>query len=650
MYPVASNRFHTLAIQDAPKTRVRIYFIDDTVDCTDDYDVRAHGTMLVGTAGDTDSNGRISENGITFDEFFNPEKNIMVGDCVSSQISMTLLNYDGALNGFTFGRCKVYLDVYDPEYTVLYGHEAWWPCPMGVYVIEQPIKTKQNLVSVHGFDQMQKLDTIADSWWNSIDWSSGVSFIQMVNGIASEVGVSVSANSASSMQNSAASFRFAVTECENVTFRQVLSLIGEATSTNARFDRNGALEMKKFSNVYLDGDVVEIDTDVVGNQCLSIDVAEYSVAKYGKIKYRIGLSSGRTAGSGVGENTYYIIDNPFLNPAIEEPGGTVPGDVLDVLVPIRAIGEYNPICGRFIMDWSIESGDMIKIKRSGTTYIMPIFQQKMTWRGGYVVSELMSDGDRIRPEWSTRSNEEFVPFSSRSIRAEKVINETGWYRILRMNYGRQDHTNPSGASYAVIDINLIMQKHESHTIQFRANYENSKFCNETSSCWQPSWPIIDKIRYTYDSGGGYDAAAYIDIHLDGPIKAVVTAFCDVYVRTDLQAATIPGGLDPVADAPAGETVLATYEFESNLFLAGLIRKVQSYDVTVSANSYLKIDSFSGLGVSTSNYLISMTIRGFGGFQSYAVQLMKGTNGTDIYFGVATAGRYQFAVEYWFMKA
>ena len=58
MYNVAAN-FHTLAIQDAPHTRVRIYFIDSTVDCTDDNDVQTNGTLLVGAVGDTDSNARI---------------------------------------------------------------------------------------------------------------------------------------------------------------------------------------------------------------------------------------------------------------------------------------------------------------------------------------------------------------------------------------------------------------------------------------------------------------------------------------------------------------------------------------------------------------------------------------------------------------
>ena len=88
-----SDRFHEIAIQKSPKTLLRVYFIDDTVDCTDDNDVRTNGTLLIGAAGSTDSNGRISmDSGVTFTEYFNPDKNVQMGTAVSSRVSRTLLN------------------------------------------------------------------------------------------------------------------------------------------------------------------------------------------------------------------------------------------------------------------------------------------------------------------------------------------------------------------------------------------------------------------------------------------------------------------------------------------------------------------------------------------------------------------------------
>ena len=170
--------FHTLVASSNPKTRIRIYFISDSVDCTDDNDVQTNGTLLKLNAGDTDSNGRIWQDGVRFNEYFNPESNIQIGRAVSSQVEMTLINKDGALDNFSFGRCKIYLDVYDSTNSV------WKACPMGVYIIDVPTKRKSQLITVSGFDQMQKLDGICDSWWNGLDFSGGLSLLQILSSMA----------------------------------------------------------------------------------------------------------------------------------------------------------------------------------------------------------------------------------------------------------------------------------------------------------------------------------------------------------------------------------------------------------------------------------------------------------------------------------
>ena len=385
MYPVSAN-FHTLAIQDAPKTRVRIYFIGDAIDCTDDNAVQTNGTLLVGKAGDTDSNGRIGQNGITFSEFFNPDKNIQVGAAVSSQIGMTLLNTDGALDNFQYGRCKVYLDVYDA------ANSSWLTCPMGVYIIDLPTRRKSQLIHAFGYDQMQKLDGICDSWWNSLNWTGGITLLQIVNSMASQIGVSVSTAAASAIVNSSVTYPTAPFDCVETTYREVLELIAEATGTVARFDRDGALDLKWFGAAQIGGNTVEIDTDAIGNQCLSIDLAEYQVAAIDLLKVKIAEDDvGVTVGSGT--NQYTILDNLFLDGSV----ATITTRATPIYTRLNALGAYKPIQSKLIWDWSIEAGDIIDITRDSTTYNTPIFQQTMTWRGGYVVSEVVNSGDAVRP-------------------------------------------------------------------------------------------------------------------------------------------------------------------------------------------------------------------------------------------------------------
>lgn len=386
MYPVSAN-FHTLAIQDAPKTRVRIYFIGDGVDCTDDNDVQTNGTLMVGAVGDTDSNGRIGQNGIVFNELFNPDKNIQIGRAVSSQIGMTLLNTDGALDNFQYGRCKVYIDVYDAANT------TWLACPMGVYIIELPTKRKVQLINAVGFDQMTKLDAICDTWWNGLNWSGGLTLLQIVNSMATQLGVSVSSNTASAIVNSSLTYTAAPFDCVEVTYREVLEVIAEATGTVARFDRDGALDLRWIDTPTISGNPVTINTDTVGNQCLALDVAEYTVSKIDLLRAKFAEGDiGVTVGSGT--NEYAITNNLFLN-------GANTAAIINKITPIYnrlyGIAQYTPISGRFIFDWSVEAGDIINIVNDSTTYAVSIFQQTMTWRGGYVVSDLICDGDKTRP-------------------------------------------------------------------------------------------------------------------------------------------------------------------------------------------------------------------------------------------------------------
>lgn len=385
MYNVSAN-FHTLSIQDAPNTRVRVYWIGDGVDCTDDNDVQTNGTLMKWAVGDTDSNGRIGQDGIKFTEYYNPEYNVTIGRAVSSQVEMTLLNTDGALDNFTYGRCKIYLDVYDST------NSTWLSCPMGVYIIDLPTRRKSQLIHAFGYDQMQKLDGICDSWWAGLNFSGGLTLLQIVNSMASQIGVSVSTATASAIVNSSVTYTAAPFDCVETTYREVLELIAEATGTVARFDRDGALDLKWFKAAQIGGNTVEIDTDTIGNQCLSIDLAEYQAAAIDLLKVKIAEDDvGVTVGSGT--NQYTILDNLFLDGSV----ATITTRATAIYNRLNALGAYKPIQSKLIWDWSIEAGDIIDITRDSTTYTTPIFQQTMTWRGGYVVSELVNSGDNVRP-------------------------------------------------------------------------------------------------------------------------------------------------------------------------------------------------------------------------------------------------------------
>ena len=396
MYPVSAN-FHTLAIADSPKTRCRIYFISDAVNCWDDNDVQTNGTLLVGAAGDTDSNGRIGQGGVTVTEIFNKDKNLTIGGTVSYQIGMTLVNSDGALNNFAFGRCKVYLDVYDD------ANSTWLPCPLGVFRIELPVKRKVQLISCSGYDQMQSLNAIADTWWNGLNFTGGLTIENILNSMVTQLGLHLSATSSIAMVNKTLSFTTPPIDSVERTYRDILGWIAEATGTVAHFNRDGELDMRQYLTPQIGGNNIVIDTDTTGNQCLSIDVAEYSVSQIDALTIKLTTADqGVTVGSGT--NVYTIMDNPFLyGPDV----ATIQGKLTPIYNRLSAYATYSPISTRLIYDWSIEAGDYIRVLNDSVTYLLPIFQQKLVWRGGYVTSELLSSGDTVRPQVSSSERETY---------------------------------------------------------------------------------------------------------------------------------------------------------------------------------------------------------------------------------------------------
>ena len=394
MYNV-SSQFHTLSVSGAP-TRCRIYFIPDTVDCTDDNDVQTNGTLLIRDVGDTDSDKRISgDNGVAFHDLFNSDNNLVVGATVSKTVQIAMLNLDGGLNNFTFGRCKIYVDVYDST------NSAWLACPMGVYIIDQPTKLNTKVVNASGYDQMQYLNKVADAWWNESDWTNGVTISTLISQLASECGVSVSSNLSTNILNGSVSYTTAPFTANKTTYRDILARLAGVTGTIAYFDRDGALDMRWFKYATLNGSTVTINYDATGNGVMSLDLAEYAVGDIDMLEI-LPLDPDLNVSIGDGDNIYQIAGNPFLVGVDSDAVGTLATPIYDRL---KTVVLYRPMTIRLITDWSLEAGDVVKVTVDTNDLTLPIMQQTMTWRGGFVMSEMQSSGDpeRLPMDWEERT-------------------------------------------------------------------------------------------------------------------------------------------------------------------------------------------------------------------------------------------------------
>lgn len=544
-----NSRFHTLIKAAGARTRARIYFIDNTVNCTNDTAVRTNGTLLKRNSTDTDSNGRIAESGIELYDLYNKEQNLTIGGSVSGQFKITFLNTDGGLNNFTYGRCKVYLDVYDEE------NSAWLSCPLGVFIIEQPVKSRIQLVEASGYDQMQYFDEIADPDWFSGLFSSAKTLNQIYSALVTQVssvcGVTITpANT--DMLNKTVSYSSAPFEPVEMTYREILNWIAEASGTIARFNRNGVLQLKWLANI---GSEYAIGADALGCGVFSTDISEYECAVIDKLQVKASESDYGSV-IGTGENAYVITDNPFLY-------GSTSAQVTTRSTPIynrlHGFGAYTPLAVDLIADPSVEAGDIISVTRNGETYALPIFQQTLTWKGGYIRGSLQSSGTPNRLPVSAQNRYEFR--SKKSVHELVVTTDelrsdiTSVSDNLATNYPTTETMNSAiQQSAAAIDLS-VSQRFDALSIGGTNFLLNSAFDDATT-------PYADHGLDKWNNNGSADIYTR---QADG----IVCGRMRVYQKGVSGSASVSQTFYPrVKDDPAGTTYTVSGDFSVSNYSAG----------------------------------------------------------------------------------
>ena len=387
--------FHTACKAQSPKTRIRIYLIDSGVDCTDDTDVQTNGVLLKRNSTDTDSNGRVNITAapVTFTEYYNPNTNIEIGRCPSNTVSMVWMNDDGAISAIPFDvytRCKIYID--------LWMNNAWQPVPMGVYMIEKPKRLKVSNVSLTCYDQMKKLDAPAGDWFNS--WisygQSGLTFSDYVDSMCYVLGISYYSESMQELINDGFAFVEPPFDASEMTYRDILQYICEANAACAHFDRYGKLVFSPCFD-FTSGTRVYGYSDDDG--IFDYTQAEYTSQAITGVTINSSVDDvGVVSGSG---NMYLISENPFLNAL---PDNQTAQDFADsILHQLGLSGAYIPTSLRAVGDWSLEAGDVISVTFDGTTRLIPIMQQQLTWSGGSVIATISATGDETMPKMASKS-------------------------------------------------------------------------------------------------------------------------------------------------------------------------------------------------------------------------------------------------------
>lgn len=357
-----STAFHTLATTGKGEKRTRCVFTD--------------GTVL--------GNDRISLSaGVTVTETFNKEEDLTIGGCRSSTLKMSFLNDDGGLNDFEYGKCTLYLD--------LKVNGEWEACPLGVFIIDKPKIRRKSVVTITANDQMTLLDAIADEWWDGLTFP--LTLGEILASMCTAVGVEL--GSTADAVNQSMSFDGKPFEASQMTYREVLAYIAEASGCMARFDRLGKLELTWFKDV--------TSTDFGAIPFFSAEISEYTVAKIDKVQISV---TDKDIGTIVGDGTngYTILGNPFLSGDSEDDTVERSDPVIDRLTEFDS---YTPITVKCMCDWSVQAGDIMRLSLYGKEYTIPIFSQTINWIGGLVKTTYTSTGNALRPTMSAENRKTF---------------------------------------------------------------------------------------------------------------------------------------------------------------------------------------------------------------------------------------------------
>lgn len=413
IYPsnIYATRFHEIVAAGGYKSRIMIYNIDlaqNPIDVSNRSEVEEYADLLKYKNTDTTSNRRIAQDGIRIDNYYNKDEQYTIGNANMCSIQFSLINDDGFFSSYDWEQTIiVYWDVYDT------ANQDWLGVPLGVYWWERPTRTNALVVRAKAIDGMSILDQIDYTWPN---FGSGLTLAQIYTHIVSNIAGIIPYSHPDEWANMVlATYHRAPFNVTNMTRREVLAKLAEIAGANAFVSRSGVVMLKAFTNATWKltpqsiSQYYEIDGDAIPTPLIKIETGEYTVPIIDKFIAQVG-QSGEEYTSGSGSNAMYSINNGFLDVATISAQGMVDGmyGVVSGQHTASDMVAYTPISIKAYADPSVEAGDIIRVVRNNTTYLMPVFQQTLKWNGACWTVEMQNSGTEKRTIPSEAQRQSYV--------------------------------------------------------------------------------------------------------------------------------------------------------------------------------------------------------------------------------------------------
>lgn len=275
---------------------------------------------------------------------------------------------------------------------------------LGTFLFEKPETRNADIISAVAYDKMTLFDVDASDFFDNLTYPRTIR--NMFEALCGLVGVEYVS---STFINSTRSFSKSPLKVQNpnktakLTAKDILRWIAEAAGSFARMSRDGKLEL-----VWLNATDIKIPM----TQCFLADIAEYNVARVGKLE--VFNSEVNVVGRvGTGTNSYQIVDNPFL---LATTSAIINTYATPIYNQLRTLNAFKPVATHVTCNWAIQAGDIVTLEFDGAEYMLPIYCQTITWNGfARVVYE--STGSARRPPIDATSR---YVFTQGSVSAQAV--------------------------------------------------------------------------------------------------------------------------------------------------------------------------------------------------------------------------------------
>lgn len=260
--------------------------------------------------------------------------------------------------------------------------------PKGRFYADRPARVFTKEISIEGYDAMYaSMETLCD-----LQIEYPITIQNLLAAICTRKGITC--KNQSLLNGSKLVYAGDLSETlPELTYRELIGYIAEASGTNAIFDYDGELLFRWFET---------IDAELSSSDFSEFVPMEYKVKRVTRVQIRNGQSEV-TGLAGTGTNDYIIQDNPLLVFDLAADGDACAQSLLDVLYALEA---YSPSgINSWFADPSIQAGDIIRVSYKGRQYAVPLFYLNQTWTTiTHVTAESTGNPTREVIEMTKRAN------------------------------------------------------------------------------------------------------------------------------------------------------------------------------------------------------------------------------------------------------